>query len=136
MNRNLNYKRDLYKGVETQKLQHEQRIKEYDRNPNKCFFCGEPLTYKARHNKCCSRSCSVKLNNKKRKKLKYCKNCSREIKSGNIFCGTKCTNEYKVKRRWEEFEKEGDFKKAHHTTIRKYLIHKHGNKCSICKIEK
>ena len=51
------------------------------------------------------------------------------------FCNIECHGNYKTKIRWAKFEKDGDFKGAHNRTIKKYLIHKDGNRCSICGIE-
>ncbi len=85
MNRNRNYKRDLYKGIETQRLQYEKRINEYDKNPNKCVFCNKPLAYKARYNVCCSRSCSAKLNNKKRKNLNIVRIVAQKLRMRIFF---------------------------------------------------
>ena len=134
MNRNSNFKRALLKGKKTQNVQYELRVKEYNKNPNKCVFCCKPLTYKSRKNKFCSTFCFAKFN--KKKKLRYCKNCGVEIKNPNSFCSTICSGDYRMKLKWAEFEKSKDFKSAHHMTTRKYLIYKKGNKCSICKIKK
>lgn len=54
--------------ITAQKLKKEKeyRIEEYLQNPGRCLQCGKILTYKHRHNKFCSRSCSGTYNNLKR----------------------------------------------------------------------
>ena len=78
-----------------QKFELNQKI--YNENPDKCFFCEEEMPYKAQafrsERKFCSKSCSVKFNNKKRLESKsfyqkgltkdcLCSICSKNIKIG------------------------------------------------------
>lgn len=48
------------------KQEKDERIKEYDKHPNRCLQCGKELTYEQRHNKFCSSSCAGTYNNLKR----------------------------------------------------------------------
>lgn len=42
-------------------------IEDYNKNPNICQICGNIIPYNKRHNKTCSRSCSVSLSNMHRR---------------------------------------------------------------------
>ena len=44
----------------------KEKKEEYNKAPNYCRCCGEPLPYEKRRNKYCSSSCSAKDNNGKR----------------------------------------------------------------------
>ena len=48
------------------KQEKDERIKEYDKHPNRCLQCGKGLSYEQRHNKFCSSSCAGTYNNLKR----------------------------------------------------------------------
>ena len=70
------------------------------------------------------------------KKEKQCLNCGNDIPNRNVYCNNKCQAEYKRKEIFRLIE-EGDFK--NYTTMgsideatKKYLIHKHGEKCMKC----
>lgn len=95
---------------------YQERINEYNKNPNKCLFCGEKLDYKHRHLKFCNHSCSASFNNKKRKKEKkrkeivkkeknikenFCLNCDKPINEKLKFCCLQCLADYnwKIKKR-------------------------------------
>ena len=70
------------------------------------------------------------------KKEKECLNCGNDIPNRNVYCNNKCQAEYKRKEIFKLIE-EGNFK--NYTTMgtideatKKYLIHKHGEKCMEC----
>ncbi len=93
----------------------------YYHNPNYCLQCNNPLSYKQKHNKFCSISCSASYNNNERikngytvsqetreklsilgknqerppySKISFCKNCNCTIKySHNKTCSKKCYSE-------------------------------------------
>ena len=44
----------------------QKRIKEYNKNPNKCKFCNNIILYKGRYKKFCNSSCAAKYNNSNR----------------------------------------------------------------------
>lgn len=83
----------------------ELRIKEYNKHPNKCNFCGKPLSYKKRKNTFCSSSCSAKYNNPTTKKKdfpdKFCKYCGAKLERGakKTFCNNKCSGLYQSEHR-------------------------------------
>lgn len=48
------------------KLQKEQRIKEYNKNPKRCLYCNAPISYERKSAKFCNNSCAAKHNNPNR----------------------------------------------------------------------
>lgn len=64
------------------------------------------------------------------KKEKQCLNCGKPIPNGNVYCNNKCQGEHKVKTTFEKIEN-GDTSFSE-STYKRYLIHKHGNKCMKC----
>lgn len=48
------------------KLQKEQRIKEYNKNPKRCLYCNAPISYERKSAKFCNSSCAAKYNNRNR----------------------------------------------------------------------
>jgi hypothetical protein len=121
-------------------------------NPNKiklCLECNKEITNYG--NKFCSQSCSAKHNNKLRprkettnnknekinkrnrdnyhlRKNKACVNCG--VTTTNKYCSSKCLNEYRQKITFYKIET-GDVT-FDYRQYKKYLIHKHGNKCMDC----
>ena len=103
-----------------------------------CLNCG-----KETHNpRFCCLSCSASYNNKlksKRKNYGVCVVCGCPItKKGKKHCSRKCANKSQQLKFAAKAEANGYFYPPNHnklvgtSTIRKYLISKHGNKCSIC----
>jgi very-short-patch-repair endonuclease len=75
----------------------ENRISEYNINPNKCIFCDKIFEYEKKHKKFCNSSCAAKYNNKNRKvsdKTKFL--------IGSKLRGRKQTEENKNKIRGEK----------------------------------
>lgn len=69
--------------AEKRKIQIEEKIKEYLKNPNVCCVCGSAINqYEKRFNKTCTRHCAIKLANSKRKALLKSIICE---KCGKIF---------------------------------------------------
>lgn len=60
-------KLDTIKSSNVAKLQKEQRIKEYNKNPKCCIYCNAPISYERKSAKFCNSSCAAKYNNQKRK---------------------------------------------------------------------
>ena len=86
--------------------------------------------------KYCSHSCAASVTNTQRTKIdnRNCKNCletfaSNGIKRNNIFCSSHCCGEYKVK---ENFDKIENGLYVSSNILKKYLIHKNGDKCMEC----
>ena len=98
----------------------QNRIDDYNSNPNLCLICKKPLKYEKKNNKFCSHSCSASYNNKlklvsEEQKLKVsltlknknknklpiiriCLNCNKEFKvlrklSGGISKAKYCSKE-------------------------------------------
>lgn len=104
INENLVLDRKSMGSLASHEWSHEekqQRIKDYEANPNYCKFCGKILPYEKRNNVFCSSSCSAKFNNPKIKTKefpdKYCKYCNTKLKRGtkNTFCNSKCAALYR-----------------------------------------
>ena len=70
MKRKLSYsergKFDTIKSKNIVKLQKEQRIKEYNKNPKRCLYCNAPISYERKSAKFCNSSCAAKYNNRNR----------------------------------------------------------------------
>ncbi len=70
------------------------------------------------------------------KKEKQCLSCGSDIPNRNVYCNNKCQMDYKRTKIFEQIEK-NDF--SNYTKMgsidevsKKYLIHKHGEKCMKC----
>ena len=70
MKRKLSYsergKLGAIKSSNIAKLQKEQRIKEYNKNPKRCLYCNAPISYERKLAKFCNSSCAAKYNNHNR----------------------------------------------------------------------
>ena len=81
---------------------HEEAVKKYYANPNKCQFCGNAIKLiegpkviqRARRKKCCDRICAGKLKTLKADKLrspKKCKFCGKTLNKNQFkFCSIHC----------------------------------------------
>lgn len=64
------------------KKRYEERIANYNLNPNRCLKCGNSISYECKRNKFCSKSCAATYNNKNREgKIKQCKKCGKDFLS-------------------------------------------------------
>lgn len=103
-----------------------------------CLNCGETFTSLIKKKrKFCSQSCGAEYNNKRypkranTSKLKNCLHCGQPLNSHQIkFCSPKCSGEYFQQENFKKIEN-GDVSFPA-TMYKKYLIHKHGNKCMKC----
>lgn len=131
------------KSAQIQKEQKALRIHEYNKNPNKCKFCGQSFSYEKRHNKFCNTSCAAFFNNKLRpkepKEKNFCLNCGKEISNrAKKYCSIQCQKKYELKQKFQTIEETGVFpsnKKINETdrrVVRQYLIAKYGHTCCIC----
>lgn len=122
------------KSVEISKKLKQERINQYLENPSNCKECLEILDYKKRHYSYCSRSCSVKFNNKGRRRHGHeplnCVICSRKTTgSSRKYCSKEC---YLLDRN-DKLEKElleGNVSSPRR--LREFLIESRGYKCEIC----
>jgi len=132
-----------------QKLQ--ERIDIYSSSPTLCSTCQQPLIYKKRSDKYCSKSCAAKLNNTIRHREKWAKEkatpyrpysdrrseqhpctfCGKYGKSVK-FCSNKCCLDHK------EQEKSIAFQSGNVSSVvaKKILIKLHGFKCMDCGWDK
>lgn len=85
----------------------------------------------------CSRSCSATYINKSKIKYKTCPNCNNLFNSHNfkkgIYCSVNCTQLHHQMLMDKKIEN-GYIPRPY--VLRKYLIRKRGNKCSMCGITK
>lgn len=132
----------------------EERIKEYNKNPKLCKYCGTPIPYdKHKKQNFCNQSCSAKFNNKVRAvekhgddtELKPCLKCGKIIpKAPNMtwdaykkrqFCCRTCQKEYTQEeyiRKWKSGEVSGNNGDDLSERIRQYMFEKVGYKCERC----
>lgn len=99
INENLTFDRAKFGSMashETQMVDKQKRIEDYNSFPNLCLFCGSALPYEKRHSKFCSNSCSASFNNPKRLKKvyqkNYCRYCGKEIAHDRKFCNNSCSS--------------------------------------------
>jgi len=131
--------------LKTAEIQHRaklKRIEEYNKDPQRCKFCKEPIPYekKCLKVKFCSSSCAASYNNKitKKKNRSKCLNCDNLVKSTRaLYCSSICQQEYAWKKRKEFFETNGFFEGSNNDSsirkmLKKYILEKNGHKCSIC----
>lgn len=106
-----------------------------------CTYCGKTFR-RFRHHLAkvvsgryfCSRDCQKEGTKKKRDP---CQNCGRQlIGKARKYCSDKCQSDFQYKRKIEEW-KRGELagmyaSESLSSWLRKYLIEKYANKCSIC----
>lgn len=81
----------------------------------------------------CSLSCSNTFNKKGPKR--FCLRCNSPIYSPNIYCSVECSSLHKSEKlieQWLNGEIDGTSKGGHAKYVKKYLLKKYNNKCSIC----
>ena len=136
--------------IRTNEMAQERRSREimcYDANPKLCPVCGLSIPYSKRKNKYCSHRCSAIASNKSthRKNEKACEFCGKKITGKHRrFCSNTCSSKFFSKQREDKLneyiEQTGEFPRSHgvcsgevyRKTVKRYLIKKFGNKCSIC----
>ena len=139
-----------YKAGAIAKIQKLKRIEEYNKAPSVCKACGKTLDYEHRKNKFCSSSCAATYNNLSRRKQnmvenKVCKNCGNLLKkreneswqdyNKRMFCSNECKWSYdrvEYVKKWKNGEINGMVGEDLSERVRKYLINKADNKCSVC----
>lgn len=93
-----------------------------------CIECSKTIVNNGL--KFCSSSCSASYNNKLRiKKLKICLNCNKKT-SNEKFCSHNCESKYDITQLIILVE--SGVKNLSSYSYKKYLIHKHGEKCMEC----
>lgn len=117
------------------------RIEEYYLSPKICEHCGKVIDYSKKKNRFCSHSCAAKKNNLgvirnkgyqgnliRPEKDRFCLYCgNKTVSKYSEFCSIKCYHIFTM------FESvlAGI---APSRTIKRYLLHINGNKCSECGI--
>ena len=98
----------------------------------KCLFCNKEIeTTRFNKKKFCNNSCAAKYNNPKRKKIKYCVYCNKELENKQKkFCNNKCQGAYKRNEIFNKIEN-GDVTLPE-KNYKNYLIYKYGEKCMEC----
>lgn len=127
-----------------------ENIDEYNKNPNKCKYCGKPIiaTYNdklanIKRKTFCNSSCAASYNNshgqhRPQKGVSYCLNCGNVTKKVNKFCSCKCSSNFQYKqyiKKWKNGEVNGLQKNkwnSYSSYIRRYLFEKYNNKCARC----
>lgn len=116
-------------------LKKQANIAIYLKDPNYCKCCKSLLTYENRKKIFCSSSCSATYNNKQRKtekKLNLCVACEKKIHPHNKYCSIKCQCDFFYNKSIVDwFQNKISPSKG---KIKKYLIEKFGNVCSVCGI--
>lgn len=127
-----------------------ERIEKYNKEPNKCKECGKILDYEHRSNKFCCSSCAATHNNLKRRtqnmeENRTCMHCGKLLSkrrnepwqayNRRMFCSNECKwnhDRAEYIKKWKNGEIDGMVGEDLSERIRKYLIDKVNNKCSIC----
>ena len=130
------------------------RIKEYNKNPNRCKTCNCIFSYESRCKKFCNHSCAAKTNNigvarnkknfsesrfssSENKEVRFkpdCLNCSKSLKkNASKFCSPACFTEHQWKLKKKNISLSG--KAPSIIQAKKYLREVRGNSCEMCGID-
>lgn len=123
--------------IDMNKIRSFEKREKYNKNPKRCKFCNNILSYEKRKNKFCDHSCSASFVNRDIQR-NYCS--GKYIKKMCIVCGTVTKNEKFCSQKcfkkfeWDSIKKEIEVtgKISGLSTGKKYLKEINGNKCSIC----
>lgn len=113
---------------QTQQKQKERRILDYNKNPNICKKCNDPLPYIKRKNKYCSHSCAASKTNTLRCKTDKCilPSCKTIVKLYQTkYCCRKHYEQHRILNR-NVLVEDG---LGSSLQVKTYLIEKYGNKC-------
>lgn len=124
------------KAFKTQREQRNKRRAEYSKNPTRCIECKKEIEYLERNNKkFCNNSCSATFYNRQRvRKMNECLFCTKSCKEK--YCSIKCWGELKRQKYiadWKSGTINGGTINGVTPAIKRYLIGKYGNWCSLCK---
>ena len=133
----------------------EKALTEYYESPNHCKYCGEIIDVKGnerisatRKRVFCSLECKskfqsqkMKANPIKKKKIKYCLNCGKELeKHQNKYCDNKCQQDYQYKKYIDDWKNGlvngliGEYSLS--SNIKRYIKEKYNGKCYECGWDK
>jgi len=120
------------------KLKFKKIEEEYNKNPKRCKQCGKPIPYLKRlKSNFCSHTCSALYNNpRKKKKVKKCITCGKEIKETNSrkYCSDHSEKTYKYKdfvAGWLKGDISGSTKRLS-IYIRRWMFEQRGAACWEC----
>lgn len=123
----------IQKSRATINAQKQDRISQYNINPDYCKECKTELSYSQRGNKFCSRSCSVTHSNRKPLTKWKCIGCDKEHESLTHkirkYCDASCQSIILKK---DTFERLQNGNVSTRKTIRTTLVRKFGHKCFEC----
>ena len=131
----------ILKSIETAARKLKERVDNYNLTPSKCQKCDKILSYKQRHNKFCSHSCSAMSSNGKKwgiskiKKPQICLYCNKEMPlkkyHKKTFCDHTCQHKYQRDLIFKEIDKTGIIPTGiKMSSVGKlYLINHRGYKC-------
>ena len=139
----LTRQKGLNKCLSIKKQEKEERIRLYEKNPAKCQKCYSSLSYKARHNKFCNRSCAASYNNVSvarnykngRYGKKKCVNCGNKT-CNKMYCSSECFSQHRWTKRKESYDSldvlpsSGQWNQCKYA--KKYLTEVRGHKCECC----
>jgi predicted nucleic acid-binding Zn ribbon protein len=130
------------------RVEKEQRVELYNKNPTHCPICNKALSYEKRHNLYCSHSCAIIQNNKdkgrylnRRDRVKetLCVFCGQSLmgKSGKKYCSLLCSAKDRhrkildvVTQMFESGNTNGNLNLLKHA--KKVLIELRGYECESC----
>jgi hypothetical protein len=129
------------KSIEISARKLKERVDNYNLTPNKCQRCDNILSYKQRHNKFCSHSCSA-INSAGRKwktvkvnKPQNCLHCGKEMLFKRYykktFCNHTCQRDYQRDLIFKEIDRTGCIPTGVRISNigKSYLISRRGYKC-------
>ena len=94
---------------ERRKQEKIERIKLYNANPKRCFFCKKAIDYNRRTYKFCSKSCSASVGNLGKRRngspSSNCEVCGVKAKqSRSRYCSKECLNKAIADRKQKRYE--------------------------------
>ena len=116
----------LYSLNLTENLEVKHIIKE-------CSCCSNKFESLISENrKFCSQTCSAKINNKGRKKIKNCLNCDDELgQYAKKYCSANCQQDFQRKKIFEDIEN-NNYHSLDSIMYKKFIYERDGEKCSNC----
>jgi Zn finger protein HypA/HybF involved in hydrogenase expression len=127
----------IAKSKATIQARKQERIREYNQNPNTCKYCSAQLSYENRKKTFCNHACSATYNNSIRSNLVkwHCQGCGKEhTNSANLvkkYCNNACQQ---LKTKQESFEKLKEGLITDRGMMRSILKREFGHKCFECGI--
>lgn len=120
--------------------QHAGRVSAYRGDPKRCADCSKVLPFEKRHGKFCDHTCSANHSNRQRSRKPVCPRCGNPMKKGakrfcSRHCGARSRSEH-LTREWLAGRHPGGGWSGVSPFVRKWLIQRDGEKCSLCGWDK